>query len=128
MLPRIEITDGILSATIKMSNGDTSAVLAMTRMVAKSEEIDPDNVLGGIGAIMHLDSFEIYGEAIGHLYQKTCGGDIRRLLLIIRTCQLGHMSVGLLQGLSLGTHELDEGHWALYEANVLKDLPGFQKK
>jgi hypothetical protein len=91
-MSRIELTDTTMDVLIKMADGNPGAFDAMMNVLEKHDAIDPQAMMGGIGAIMMLDTFEIYGSDIYILYSDKCGRDVRKMLMIMRSCQMGNFS------------------------------------
>lgn len=93
---RIELTDTGMSAATKMSEGNPGARRVVADLMRNAEKIDPDNAMGGFGAILNLDSYGIYGSRIWMLYKDVCGEDMPRTLGVLRACQLGIISQSVL--------------------------------
>ncbi len=93
---RIELTDTGISVAIKMSEGDPCALRVVVEFMKNAGKIDPDNAMGGFGAILNLDSLGIYGSRIRMLYKDVCGEDMPRTLGVLRACQLGIISQSVL--------------------------------
>ena len=94
---RIGLNDNMLDILTKMSDGNPGAISAMMGIIEKHDVIDPQAMLGGVGAIMLLDTWKIYGSDIYILCKDKCGGDLRRVLMLMRATQLGLFSQGKLQ-------------------------------
>jgi len=88
---RIQLTDNTMDILIKMSDGNPGALTAMMEIIEKHESIDPQAMMGGLGAIMILDTWKIYGTDIYILYNDKCDKDVRKMLMIMRAVQLGFM-------------------------------------
>ncbi len=88
---RIELKDTIGDMFVKMAEGNPGAITVMSRMVNEGEKIDPQSFAGGLGAIMGLDTHEIYGSRIWMLYKDVCGEDIEKTLALLRAVQLGKL-------------------------------------
>jgi len=76
----------------KMSDGNPGAITAMMEMLSKGTEIDPQAMMGGLGAILGLDTLGIYGSDIYILWSDQCNRDVRELLMLLRANQLGFVS------------------------------------
>lgn len=122
---RITLADTGLSACMKMADGNPGALSVMAEMFKRGGEIDPDDFMGGMGAILALDSHRIYGSRIWMLHKDVCGQDLRVTLAILRACQLGFLPDEDLQ------HAIDNmGDGIDVPALVTKveeRLPAFQK-
>lgn len=84
--------DTLMDVFVNMSDGNPGAVTVLMELYDKTPEIDPLSALGGLGAIMWLDTFGIYGPRIWMLYKDVCGQDIAKTNWMIRACQLGVIS------------------------------------
>ncbi len=89
---RIQLTDSITDVIAKMSDGNPSACVVMCEMIKAGKEIDPQGFMGGLGAVLSLDTLGIYGTDIYILYNDQCGRDVRELLMLLRANQLGFIS------------------------------------
>jgi hypothetical protein len=89
---RIELTDTPLSATMKLCGGNPGAMTVCIQILEQSERIDPDNLLGGLGCLLSLDSHSIYGPQIWMLYKDVCKEDITKTIAVLRSVQLGLLS------------------------------------
>jgi hypothetical protein len=81
-----------MDVMLKMSEGNPGAVTVLIELYDKTPEIDPMSALDGLGAIMWLDTFGIYGSRIWMLYKDVCGQDIAKTNWMLRACQLGIIS------------------------------------
>lgn len=122
---RITLNDTGLSACMKMTDDNPGAISVTLEMLTRGEDIDPDDFLGGIGAVLALDSHRIYGSRIWMLYKDVCGQDLRVTLAILRACQLGFLADADLQ------HAIDNMGDGIdvpaLVAKVEERLPAFQK-
>lgn len=129
-MAKIDLSDNIHSAILKMSDGNFGAVNALTELATKTQEIDPENGLGPFGNLINLDSFEIYGTDIYILFNDKCGCDIRKMCLILRATQLGFFPVAKLKEVcsdqSRSINISDEEFLGI-EKEALERLPDFQK-
>lgn len=97
---RIELTDNAMSAMFKMAGGNPGALTAMMKILAEHESIDPQAFMGGLGAIMLLDTWGIYGSDIAVLFSDKCQCNVRTMLMLMRATQLGFFSNVKLQQMS----------------------------
>lgn len=97
MKERIELTDTALLATVKLSDGNPGAAIALVDIQKQGGAIDPDGAIGGIGFLLLLDSFGIYGSDIYVLHSDICGKDVVKTCAVLRACQLGLLSRGVLK-------------------------------
>lgn len=96
---RIEFNDSFLDIIYKMSEGNPGAVNVMMMLFQNKEEIDPQSALGGFGAILSLDTHEIYGSNIWVFYKDVCGQDLETMIGCERAVQLGLRSSGWLKNM-----------------------------
>lgn len=129
-MSRIGLTDTAISAIMKMSEGNPGAVTAMMDILDKHDEIDPQAMFGGLGAIMTLDTWEIYGSDIYVLWGDKCQRDVRKLLMVMRACQLGFLSHTKLQAMA-GDQErlidLTDDEYKDLDHKVCEQLKDFMK-
>lgn len=92
MNPRIELKDTLMDVFMKMSDGNPGALTVMAELYQRVPEIDPMSALGGLGAIMDLDTLGIYGPRIWMLYKDVCSEDIEKTNWMLRAVQLGVIS------------------------------------
>jgi len=96
-MTRLEGTDSIMDIIVKLSDWNPGALNVCTELNLKEVEIDKDCALHGIGALLILDGSSIYGADIWMLYKDVCGEDIEKVFAILRSCQLGFITVGALR-------------------------------
>lgn len=95
---------------IALADGNPGATVVMAQMFKQGAEIDPDSSLGGLGAVLSLDTHKIYGPRIWMLYKDVCGQDIRIMLAILRAVQLGYLSESALnRAIDLPRRDADRG-------------------
>lgn len=88
-MSRLTLNDSVKSMLVKMSEGNPGALTAMMEIMEKHDKIDPQAAFGGIGAILMLDTWGIYGTEIYVLFSDKCGKDVRKMLMLMRATQLG---------------------------------------
>jgi len=123
MKERIGLNDSIIDVVTKLSDGNPGAIHVLMQMLEKGEQIDPQSFMGGLGAVLSLDTHGIYGSRIWMLYKDVCGESIVNTLAVLRACQLGQIYEAQLntaidnygQGLDIPT----------VLANVKEQLPDF---
>lgn len=93
---RINLMDDTATVLYKMSNGNPGAIGALAQIL-QSGNIDPDNSLGGIGPILLLDTYGIYGTDIYILWNDICKREIVKTLAVLRATQLGFFSSHILK-------------------------------
>lgn len=62
------------------------------QMMEHGAKVDPQSFMGGMGAILSLDTHGIYEERIWMLYKDLCQEDIIKTFACLRGCQLGFIS------------------------------------
>jgi hypothetical protein len=55
----------------------------------QSLKIDPDNLMGGLGMILFLDTLGIYETNIYMLWNDCCDRNLPAMLTVLRACQWG---------------------------------------
>lgn len=127
---RIELTDTVIDAVSKMSNGNPGAITAMMQIIDKHDRIDPQAAMGAAGAIMILDTWRIYGTDIYVLFSDKCGKDVRRMLMLMRATQLGFFSQQKLQQMAsdqMREINLTAEEWADLDEKVCAKLMSFAR-
>jgi hypothetical protein len=124
---RIKLTDTTMDVMVKMSEGNPGALNALMQILSRSKEIDPDDVLGGLGTILHLDTLEIYGTDIYILYNDICDRNLAFMLAVLRAVQLGLFKDSVLKD---ACHRQDRSGKALVPvedlySKVKERLPNF---
>lgn len=129
-MSRIKLTDNMLDIITKMSDGNPGAISALMDILQKGEKIDPQGAMGGLGAIMLLDTWEIYGSDIYVLWSDKCQRDCRKLLMIMRACQMGNFSHTKLKEMAADQRRqvnLSSAEWQEQDDWVCNALTDFQK-
>lgn len=131
-MARISLADSGLQIIMKMSEGNPGAATVLVNLLSEQEvkvsEIDPDNLLGAVGVVLHMDTLEIYGSNIWMFYKDVCGQDYVVMLGLLRAIQLGFMDSQVL------TCEFEKPYARLDQAfiddmmtKVRERLPNFKK-
>lgn len=127
-MSKIELTDSLIDIMTKMSQGNPGAITALAACFNEGRKIDPDDAMEGLGPILMLDSWEIYGSHIYILWNDVCKRNTRDLLLLTRACQLGFLSHKELQKKSKEDYgSFSSEKWAELNQKVCDFLPKFQK-
>ena len=87
---RIKLTDTTMGVVIKMSEGNPGAMNVLMEML--NSKIDIDNAFGGLGSILSLDSYGIYGTDIYILFNDICESDLAKTIAVLRSVQLGFLN------------------------------------
>ena len=126
---RIELTDSLMDISTKLTEGNPGAINVLLQIIHKGSQIDPDDIMsnvgaGGLGVMLSLDTYAIYGSRIWMLYKDVCGQDITEMIAALRAVQLGIIPEYELQ------HAIDNYGEGLTEnllEKVQKRLPAFGK-
>lgn len=89
---KIKLEDSIQDIVIKMSDGNPGAMTAIMELIKNGAQIDPENALGGLGALVNLDMDNIYGTDIYVLWNDVCDRNNIKMISVIRAAQLGFFS------------------------------------
>lgn len=95
-MSRIQLSDNTMDVVVKMSEGNPGAMTALMEILVKGEKIDPDSFMGGLGAVLDLDTNGIYGTDIYVFYSDICDRNVTKMLSVLRACQLGFFSRNVL--------------------------------
>jgi hypothetical protein len=93
----IKGNDSIKDVVIKMSGGNPGAINALFEIINHCPQIDPDNLMGGIGTILLLDTYNIYASNIYVLWSDICERDIVKMIGVLRACQMGLFPSSILK-------------------------------
>jgi len=96
---RIQPEDSVEEMLIKMSEGNPGAMRVLMDLAEISPIVDPQNLVGAFGPILNLDVVGLYGPNIWMLYKDVCGEDYYKVLVLLRSCQIGLISKAELIGL-----------------------------
>lgn len=98
---RIKLADTTMDVVVKMCDGNLGAMNALVSLLKpENTNIDPDNIMGALGPILHLDSFGIYGTDIYVLFSDICDRNIAKFIAVIRAIQMGLFSRDILKNAS----------------------------
>jgi hypothetical protein len=97
---RITLSDTGMDVLTKMAEGNPGALTAMMEILEKHDQIDPQAMMGGLGAILILDTWDIYGSSIYVLFSDKCNRDVRKMLMLMRATQLGFFPHEKLQAMA----------------------------
>ncbi len=125
---RIQLEDTMQNIFIKMTDGNPGAITTLFEVIKNEERIDPQSAFAGLGSILLLDSFGIYGSSIYVLYNDKCKKDIRRFIMILRAVQLGFMRQSRLNELAKDQINLSNEEWKDIEMKVCERLKNFAKE
>ncbi len=88
---RISLMDNTKDILLKMSDGNPGALTVMLQLLDIVPKIDPDNLMGGLGTILLLDSYGIYGTDIYILHNDICERDFVKTVSVLRATQMGFL-------------------------------------
>ena len=91
-MSRIELNDDIIEILLKMGEGNPGASNVIAKTLTSGATIDPHGFAGGLGCILMMDTYKIYGSDIWMLYKDVCNEDIANVLACLRAVQLGIIS------------------------------------
>ena len=91
-MSKIKLTDSMEDVVVNMSEGNPGAISVCMMMLTEGGDIDPDDWVGGFGAVMSLDSLRIYGSKIWMLYKDVCHQDLTKTIAMTRAWQLGFVT------------------------------------
>lgn len=94
---RLTLEDTNMSAILKLSEEIPGAIKVCAEILNKGGDIDPDSALGGLGTLLLLDTFGIYGTRIWILYKYVCKQDLTKTIAILRAVQMGIINEDKLQ-------------------------------
>ncbi len=106
-MTRIQLDDNMMTIVQKMSEGNPGAVSVLMSILARGSSIDPDGALGGMGAVLSLDTHGIYRDRIWMLFKNVAGEDLEATLGVLRSVQLGILSDAEMQAAIDGAGSLD---------------------
>ncbi len=130
-MSRIQLHDTTMTIITKMADGNPGAMAALCEMLKHGKEIDPQGMMGGLGAILGLDTLGVYGSDIYILWSDQCRKDTRELLMLLRANQLGFVSSDKIVAnakdqmleVKFTQEEMDE-----FNQKVCDQLPEFQHR
>jgi len=88
---RLQLDDTLADVVAKMSEGNPGAITVCLKIFKEADKIDPDNIMGGWGTILFMDSLAIYGSRIWMLYKDVCKENIAHTVGLLRSHQLGFL-------------------------------------
>jgi len=91
-MSKINLQDSLKEVLFKVSEGNPGALRVCMEIVKEGKQIDPDNIMGGIGVLLSLDDMEIYSSRIWMFYKDVCKESIVGMLAVLRARQLGFIS------------------------------------
>lgn len=92
-MTRISLDDSVMSAILKLSDKNPGALTVCVNLFTEGKYIDTDNILGGLGILLNLDSSGIYAERIWMLYKGVCKESLVHTIAVLRAHQMGIISI-----------------------------------
>ena len=129
-MSRIKLTDTTMDMILKMSEGNPGAGCALMDIIKDHNSIDPQACMGSVGAILSLDTFEIYGTDIYVIYKDKCNSDVRKMLMLMRSVQLGFLGRDKLKSMAAdqqGQVNLTDNEWSELDKKVCDRLDDFKR-
>lgn len=125
---RIELTDTLMTATIKLAEGNPGALTTLVKLIESAPSIDPQSIFGPLAPLIALDIHGIYGSDIYILFNDKCDRDARKTILLLRAVQLGIMPERKLQKLAADqtrSVNITEDEWNSIDHKVCVQLTEF---
>ncbi len=129
-MSRITLQDTTMDVVVNMSEGNPGALNCIMQILTEHEAIDPQALMGGLGAVMMFDTWGIYGSHVYVLFNDHCKSDVRRLLMLIRATQLGHFSADKLCQMAADEMReicLTSEEWTDLDEKVCAELKDFKR-
>jgi hypothetical protein len=89
---KIKLEMSMMDILMVMSDGNPGAATVLMQLLKDGSKIDPQDIFGGLGTIMALDTHGIYGPRIWMLYKDVCKEDLTSLIAVLRADQLGQLA------------------------------------
>ena len=80
-----------------LAAGNPGAAQALAQIFTFAPKVDPDSALQGIGPLLWLGEWGIYGSDIYVLWSDICGKDSAKTIAVIRAVQMGLFSQDTLK-------------------------------
>lgn len=93
---RLDQHDSVMDAMMKLGEGNPGALRVLYEIMRDTKAIDPDDLLGGIGPLLTLDTCAIYGSKIWMLYKDVCRENLVHTIAVLRAFHLGFLSLSAL--------------------------------
>ena len=127
-MTRLELTDTGMDVMIKMAEGNPGAMMVIGQVMQNAERIDPQAFGGGIGVLLSLDGYGIYGTDIYILFNDKCNKDVR--LMLMRATQLGlfsHLKLKEMAADQMMQVNLTEDEFVELDKKVCDQLVDFER-
>lgn len=126
--PRLKLTDSGMDVMVKMSHGNLGATTVLIQLLEKTPEIDPQDLMAGMGKILLLDTMDIYEDRIWRFYKYVCKQNLVWMLAVMRGYQFGWLS---LEAINLAIDDavpMDIESLEKILERVKEQLPEFDRK
>lgn len=127
---RIDIEDTIMSAVLKLAEGNPGAITVLAEIIKYGACVDPDALFGqtSLAYSLNLDSQHIYGSYIWVLYKNVCQENIVKFMAVLRAVQLGLISAEEVYYAILNQGICIQSSLEQISNKVKKRLPSFDSK
>jgi hypothetical protein len=122
----MRIKNSIAETFCAMSQGNPGAIETLVRVYAEAKKVDNEDSFEGLGPIMILDHFNIYGYQICILANKICHGSLVHFLAVTRGLQLGILHQEEVY-VAIEKGEPFSLPWVKLFAEIRKKVPNFNK-
>jgi hypothetical protein len=89
---RLTLEMTVQDMLLAMSGGNLGAINVCMNLLQNGGKIDPADFMGGLGAILRLDTLNIYDSRIWMLYKDVCGEHLGKMVAVLRAYQLGQLA------------------------------------
>ena len=112
----------VLDIITAIGEGNPGALTVCSNVYRVNPSVDPDDIFGGLGPLLHLDMLGLYGPDVWMLFRDVCHESLIVMLAVLRANQLGYLSAREVRDAIDGKAPLN-----LWEACIkVKDrLPAF---
>lgn len=112
-----------------MAGGNPGALTVCMKLLSEHKEIDPRAAFGGLGAMMSLDTLDIYEDKIWIFYKDVCHENLSVMCAVMRAHQLGQLEGCTEQAIHTAIDNYGKGlDLKKICAAVKERLPEFQIK
>jgi hypothetical protein len=91
---RIQLDMSMIEAIMAIVEGNPGAARVAMEMIKNNERVDPLDVMGPWGPLLHIDMLRLYGPRLWVLYKDVCNENVINTLAVLRANQLGLLSEG----------------------------------
>ncbi len=91
---RIQLEMSMIEAIMAIVEGNPGSARVAMELIKDNERVDPLDVMGPWGPLLHIDMLGLYGPRLWMLYKNVCDQNVINTLAILRANQLGFISAG----------------------------------